>query len=84
MIPILIDLLEQCMDDRTTDEIKAGLRDPGVIEILAIRRAIRQEEGLRRKKLRRRIQEVVEGLASMTDGELSAVIAEAVASREKD
>lgn len=41
LMPILVELLSGCLSRRTTEEIAAGLKSPGLLERVAIRRAVR-------------------------------------------
>lgn len=60
IITMLFDFLAECMENRSRDDIEAGIRNPGMAETFALRYVLRKEFGLRRKKLR---QAVREGLA---------------------
>ena len=53
-------MMENCDQKRDRAAIEAGLNDPGPQEAIAIRRVMRRyfrdEKGLRRKKLRKRVK----------------------------
>jgi hypothetical protein len=72
------------METRSREEIIAGLRKPRAIEVLGARRAIIKVEGLRGRKLRKRLREVFEALRDASDDELVAIVDEAAASRADD
>lgn len=83
LLPILLDFLEKCMDDRTEGEILAGMRSPGAIETIALRRAVRKGfPELKRIDRRAKVADAVATLASATDAELAAIVAEAADSRD--
>lgn len=59
IITMLFDFLRECMENRSRDDIEAGIRDPGAAETFALRYILRKEFGLRGKKLRKAVREGV-------------------------
>jgi len=57
---MVIEAIMACMETRSRADIEAGLRNPGALDTLTLRRIIRQETGLRFRKLN---DAVAEGLA---------------------
>ena len=77
IITMVIEAIMECMENRNRVDIEAGLRRPGALETLTLRRIIRRETGFRGRKLR---DAVAEGLAyakAMPSDEITAIMAEA-------
>jgi len=74
---MVIEAIMACMETRSRADIQAGLRNPGVLETLTLRRIIRKETGLKRRALD---DAVAEGLAyarTMPSSEVTAMFDEA-------
>jgi len=59
----VVELIKQCLENRTVEEIKSGLMKPKALEIVAFTRLLRKE-GYRGRELRQKRREGFEELKS--------------------
>ncbi len=60
IMEMIFAFLEKCQENRDREEIEAGLNNPGIVEAVVIhhvmKKYLREHEGLRGKKLRKRVK----------------------------
>jgi len=76
IVEMIIALIQECMENRTEDEIISQLRNPRGREVLAIRRVL-IKTGLSGKELRDGTREVLDELNRTTDNELRDLVQQA-------
>lgn len=71
-------MIIECIRERNREKVEAGLNNPGIREVLALRRHLRKKEKLRGKELYRAVREGMKELEDMDSEETEALVAEAV------
>lgn len=72
LLPIIMAMIEQCREDRDRDDIEAGLRKPGLVERIMLRRAILEQYGS--KGLRRKTRAAMKELRNADSDEIALVM----------
>lgn len=75
LMPMIIQLIEQCQEDRSREDIEAGLNHPGTLEKWAMRKILRQE-GYRRRELWRRVNQGMAELKAADREDIAALMAD--------
>lgn len=76
IIEMIIELIQECMDNRTEKQIMRQLTNPRGREVVAIRRVL-IKQGLEGKELRSGTREVLDVLKESTDDELRDLVNQA-------
>ena len=76
ILPIILEFLVECRETRSRADIEAGLRDPGLREVIACRRAIRAETKLRRRPLREAVSDCMRRLKDLPSAAITAAMDE--------
>ena len=77
VITLLLDFLAECMENRSRDDIKAGVRKGGAAEHFALRYILRKKFGLRGKELRKATREGITYGRSMPERVMDDLLDEA-------
>ena len=76
---MLLEFLQECMENRSRADIEAGIRNPGLREVMALRYVLRRKFGLRGRELRDAVKEGVEYGREISDRVLTDMLDEAAA-----
>jgi len=76
IIEMIMEMIMECRENRDRDAVEAGLRDPGLRETVAMRRALRQR-GFRGRDLREAMDEGIATLREMPPAEITALMDQA-------
>jgi hypothetical protein len=79
LIPLILEIIRDCVENRDRASVEARLNKPGVREAWALRKLLRKEEGLRGQELHATVREGMDYLADMDAEEIGALVAEAIA-----
>lgn len=81
LIAMVIQMIQDCLEDRKTEEIAERLNNPGFLEALALRRALK-DQGFSGRELHEAVREGMEYLADMDSDEVAELLMEAVQTKE--
>ena len=73
IIEMIIEAIMECRENRDRADVEAGLRNPGLRETIAMRRALRSE-GFHGRDLREAMNEGVATLREMPPAEITALM----------
>jgi len=76
IIDKVIAAIQECMENRSPDEIRAGLLKPGILEVVVFRRVLRKQ-GLRGAELRGAMREGFTQLQALGAEGVDALLEEA-------
>lgn len=76
LLPLIMEMLQQCREDRTRDDIEHGLRRPGIRELIMLRRAAKKEYGYKGKKLRKVTRKAMNELYDADPEEITVIMDE--------
>jgi len=74
LIEMIIKAIQECRENRSDNDIVAGLNSPGVLEYFACKRILKRELGLRGKKLRRKAREGIAELSKLEPAEVQMLV----------
>ncbi len=83
IIPMVIDAIMKCMENRKSSKIEAGLRNPGWREG-RILFSILIDEGLRGKQLRKEHRNGIKQLKALSTAEVKGLVAQAALLRKAE
>jgi len=74
LIQMIIEMIMKCREDRDRDEIEKRLRNPGIREAWALRKALKSKTSLRGKALAAEVEAGMAYLADMEHAEIGAFL----------
>ena len=74
MIEAIFKMIQECMEDRSNQDIVAGMKNPGPLEYFACKRIVRRETGLRGRALRRKAREGMKELQALEPAEVEMLV----------
>ena len=77
LIAAVIAVLMECLENRSRQEVEAGLSRPGFLQRGALRQVLRNTQGLRGRRLRVAMDEGMEYLAAMESDEVAELLDDA-------
>ncbi len=75
LMPMIMQMIEQCQESRDREDIEAGLNNPGVREKWAMRKVLR-DEGYRGKELWNRVRQGMTELRAADRDDVAALMAD--------
>ncbi len=84
LIPVILNWIRSCIEQRDREIVTARLGMPGIGETWAIRRMLRKETGYRGRDLAQRTREVVVALQEASPEEIEELVEEALNPSEDD
>jgi len=74
LIEMIIKMIQECQENRSSHDIEAGLNNPGILEYFACKRIVRKEMGLRGKALRQKAREGMGELQKLKPAEVQLLV----------
>ena len=77
IIAVILDMIRECMENRTETAVEADLISPGPFLALVLRRRLRKKTSLRGAALRVAVQDCMADLQLMTPADVGQLMADA-------
>jgi len=74
LIEMIIKMIQECREDRDRDDIEKRLRNPGILEAWALRKALKENTELRGRALAEEVRASMDYLADMDNAEIGAFL----------